>query len=346
VSNQARSFGSESPARDQMQLVSLAEGFIQSSVFFALLRLGVFEALGGDERTAAELAGSLGAQEAPLRRLLDAGVQIELLETSDDSRYGIPDRWQPFLLRSDAESYLGDWVLNLDYFRQALAGLDEAVRSGRPTVDADRHLGADPEETRGFTLAMHNYAAYRGAELAEFLDTGDVTTLLDLGCGPGTYAFSLGRANAALELYLLDLPGVLDVTREVAARYALPNPTTYLPLDALRDEIPGSYDLVLVSNTLHMLGEDASRELIARLYSSVNPGGSLVVQAQYLEEHRHGPRWPVYLDLIQLCITEHGRNHTVAETQGWLEAAGFEDVEYVPMTLLNTNSLVRGYRRS
>src|SRR5262249_22661475 len=154
----------------------------------------------------------------------------------------------------------------------------------------------------------------RGKELAHYLDTSDCHTLLDLGCGPGTYSFHLAMGNPTLEVYLLDLPGVLKVAKEVQRRYPLRNEVHYLPLDALAGEIPGSYDLVLVSNTLHMLGEEASRQLINRLYTSVNPGGSLVIQAQYLQDNRRGGRWPVYLDLIQLCITSRGRNHSVAET--------------------------------
>jgi SAM-dependent methyltransferase len=191
---------------------------------------------------------------------------------------------------------------------------------------------------------MHNYASLRGKELSQYLDTAACAKLLDLGCGPGTYAFHLGAANPNLALYLLDLPGVLAVTKEVEARYELQNEINYLPLDALNDEIPGTYDVILVSNTLHMLGEDASRSLIARLYDSVAPGGSLVIQAQYLQDDRQGGRWPIFLDIIQLCITERGRNHTVAETRNWMQAAGFQQVKYTPMTLFNTNSFLRGYR--
>jgi len=118
----------------------------------------------------------------------------------------------------------------------------------------------------------------------------------------------------------------------------------YLPLDALNDDIPGTYDIILVSNMLHGLGEHASRELIRRLFSSVNPGGSLVIQAQYLRDDRLGGRWPVFLDLIQMCVTENGRNHAPAETKRWLEEAGFKNVQFCGMTLLNTNSYLRGYK--
>ena len=76
-----------------------------------------------------------------------------------------------------------------------------------------------------------------------------------------------------------------------------------------------------------------------------NPGGSLVIQAQFMRDDRLGGRWPIFLDLIQLCVTTEGRNHAPGETGRWLEEAGFTDVKYQRMTLLNTNSLLRGYKR-
>jgi hypothetical protein len=93
-----------------------------------------------------------------------------------------------------------------------------------------------------------------------------------------------------------------------------------------------------------MLGEESSRSLIRRLYSNVSQGGSLVIQAQFLRDDRLGDPWPIYLDMVELCITEQGRNHTVAETTRWMEEAGFVEVEYEPMSLINTNSYLRGYR--
>jgi hypothetical protein len=102
--------------------------------------------------------------------------------------------------------------------------------------------------------------------------------------------------------------------------------------------------MILVSNMLHGLGENDSRALIKRLYNSVSHGGSLVIQAQYLQDDRLGGRWPVFLDLIQLCVTANGRNHAPGETRCWLEEAGFRNIKFSAMTLFNTNSFLRGYK--
>lgn len=331
--------------RRQVELLELAEGYFASSVLFALLRLNVFETLGLKAKSAERLAKELDASSPTLHRLLKAGVVLGFLESTDAINYQVVPEFAPFVTREAGDTYLGDWLRNMDFFRDALSRLDVGAKEGGPTVDPFAHIGSDAQQTHDFTLAMHNYAAMRGRELAKFLDTGGARSLLDLGCGPGTYAFNLASVSPDLAVYLLDLPGVLEVTREIEKTYSLSNPVHYLPVDVNKEEIPGTYDMVLVSNTLHMLGERNSRDLINRLYETVADGGSLVVQAQYLKDDGLGPRWPVLLDLIQLCITEEGRNHSVGETKDWLAEAGFTDIEFQPMGLLNTNSFLRGYKR-
>jgi len=330
--------------KDQLEVLSIAEGFFQSSILFSLLKLRVFERIGEDSKSLVELASELKTRPETLVRLLNAGVVLRLLESKDGTTYRVARSFRSTLLPSAGENYLGNWISNLDYFRSALAELDQAILKSAPTVNPSHHLGVDKEQTREFTLAMHNYASLRGKELAHFLDTAGCKTVLDLGCGPGTYAFHLGMRNPELQLYLLDLPEVLEVAKEVQSRYRLGSEIHYIPMDATQDEIPGSYDLILVSNTLHMLGEEASRRLIRRLFESINHGGSLVIQAQYLQDSRLGGRWPVFLDLIQLCITSKGKNHSVGETSSWLEEAGFSNVQYCSMSVYNTNSFLRGYK--
>ncbi|NUO83685.1 amino acid adenylation domain-containing protein, partial [candidate division KSB1 bacterium] len=222
--------------------------------------------------------------------------------------------------------------------------LDEAVLNSAPTADQADYLGVDENLTRTYTLAMHNYASLRGKELAHYLDTRECKTLLDLGCGSGTYAFMLGARNPNLQLYLMDNPGVLAVAKEIQERYPLQNEVHYLPLDAVRDDIPGSYDLILASNLLHIFDEATRRQLLARLYAAVNPGGSVVIQSQHLQENRLGGRWAVFIDLDLLCTTKHGKNHTMSDSTRWLAEAGFSNIVASSMSVYGVNSYVRGYK--
>jgi SAM-dependent methyltransferase len=328
--------------RRQAELLAKAEGYLEASVLFALVELDVFRKIGTGTSGAAELAAGLGAPPERLLRLLRAGVVVGLLVTEDGARFGVAPTYAELLADDQSEVYLGNWLKFLEWLQPAFCNLAESVATGKAMM---RLREETPDTVREYTMAMHNYAIFRGRELARYLDTRGCKSLLDLGCGPGTYAYHLGLANPELELTLLDVPEVLEHTRRLRDRYPLKNQVHYLGIDAAVTEIPGTYDLVLVSNVLHGLGEVASRELLRRVHANVALGGSLIVQAQFLGDERLGPRWPVLLDLIQLVRSEHGRNHTVEETRAWLEEAGFVDVAACRMSPVNTNSYVRGWRR-
>ena len=331
-------------SRVQLKFLAMAEGFFESRILFSINKLGVFRFLGEETKSLAAIATEVDARPDTLARLLNAGVALKLLESDGNANYRLNPEWRPVLVDELSESYLGNWLNLLDYLSSSLTDLDQAAAKGGPTLN---YLAAkDKKDIREFTLAMHNYAALRGKELVKFLDTCDCDTLLDLGTGPGTYAFHLGIANPELELFLIDLPEVLEVAREVQVRYPLKNNINYLPIDVTQEEIPGSYDMVMVSNTLHMLGEEESRKLLKRLFSVVKPGGSLVIQFQYMKDNKLGGRWPCMLDLVQLCITDEGRNHSVGETRRWMEEAGYSDIKFSAMNLLNTNGYLRGYRKA
>jgi SAM-dependent methyltransferase len=331
--------------RDQVGILNIAEGFFHSSVLFALLKLRIFELIGDRDKSVDELAADLKTSPQTLARLLNAGVALKLLECQSPCKYRLTPMSRSVLVPSVQEGFIGNWVRNLSYFQAALSKLDEAVLTSGPTVDSSLHLGTDQIQTDSFIMAMHDYASLRGKELARYLDTSRCESLLDLGCGPGTYAFHLGMVNPNLKLYLMDLRPVLQIARQLQTKYMIRNNIQYLACDILRDDISGQYDLILVSNTLHMLGHEVSSALIERLYKSVKPGGSLVIQAQFLRDDMTGERWPVLLDLIQLCITDSGANHSVAQTKSWMEDAGFRDLEFHPMSLLNSNSFLRGFKR-
>lgn len=332
------------PREDIWQVINAAEGFYQSSVLITLVKLRVLEHIGHGTATADELAELIGTAPEPVARLLRAGVALHILESDDGATFGVTGPYRFMLVPGTGPMYMGDWVRNLEYFRDAMAHLDAAVQGASPASTYLDGASADSGHIRVFAKAMHNGSLMGAYELARHLDTTGVRTLLDVGCGPGTYGFALAEANPGLRLHAADLPEVLAVTREISASFRLGAPVTYHGVDLRTGMVDGTFDLVLVSNTLHMLGEENSRALLSTLHSHVNPGGSIVVQANFLDENRLGPRWPALLDLIQLCITESGRNHTVSETLEWLTAAGFTNPRHTTLSDDNPGSYVQAWK--
>src|ERR1700692_987727 len=79
-----------SAVREQLRLLNIAEGFLQSSVLFALLRLDAFEHIGEDSKSASDLADELGVRSEGLSRVLNAAVALRLLESTGDGTYRLP----------------------------------------------------------------------------------------------------------------------------------------------------------------------------------------------------------------------------------------------------------------
>jgi cyclopropane fatty-acyl-phospholipid synthase-like methyltransferase len=168
--------------------------------------------------------------------------------------------------------------------------------------------------------------------------------VLDLGCGPGTYGFEIARRCPQTQVILLDLETPIGIARRLAEQQGLADRVEFIVADALRYETDRRFDAILISNTLHMLGTEASLDLLRRCWSLIRPGGTILIQAQYLDDSRTFPRWATLLNLIQRCVTPQGRNHAVGETSDWLRSIGFTDIRHVQFAVWNVNSCILARR--
>lgn len=333
--------------RKQVSTLQVAERFFDSLLMFALFELGVYRVLGDGPKRLDELASLVDGDAETLRALLDGGVATSLLSL-DDGRYAAPDEQLATLGDPDSPAYLGEWITFLQALAPHIGQLAEAVRTGKPSGSmVDGQGDGDATPARAMTRAMDAYARTRGGEIAYRLDFDGVTRLLDVGCGPGSYSLAIAEQHPHVHCTLLDLPGPIEVARQVVADRGLTERVTLVAADALRWQPEQPFDVVLVSNILHMLGPEVSQQLLGRLHPMVAPGGRLVVQAEFLDSvaDRTTPRWPTLLNLIMQATTDGGRNHAVDETADWIRAAGFDEVEHLRLSPWNVNSVLVGQRR-
>lgn len=329
--------------RKQVLAVRMAERYFDSVVLFALFDCGVLESLTDGPRSLGELHASIGGDEETLRATLDAAVALGLL-SSNEGRYAASETILDTLAREDSPAYAGEWIALLHALLAPLARLGEAIRNGAPPGALFENMAGDKAPGVRMTAAMDAYARVRGVEIADRIDFAGTRSLLDLGCGPGTYSFAILQRYPQISATLLDLPGPIAEARRNAERYGLGERLAFVAADALSYEPSERFDTILLSNTLHMLGPRASRELLRRVRAMLAPGGRLIVQAQFLNDDRISPRWPALLSVIQRIATPEGRNHTVTETSEWLTGAGFSDVQHVRLSLWNVCSCLIALR--
>jgi ubiquinone/menaquinone biosynthesis C-methylase UbiE len=294
-------------------------------------------------KTFDEIQANIGGNAESLRATLDAAVALQVLSMRDE-RYTASEALLDCLGRAESPAYVGEWVAFLHAFVSPLSQLGDAIRTGRTPGALYEGSSGDHLPAKRMTAAMDAYARARGIEIAERLDFSQTRHLLDLGCGPGTYAMAIVQRYPHIRATLLDLPGPIVEARWLAAARKIADRLEFIAADAMDYSPEQAFDTILVSNTLHMMGPAGALELLKRCYHMLTPGGRVIVQAQYLHDDRVSPRWPTLLNLMLRVATPHGRNHTLGETQVWLAQAGFQHVHYVQFSVWNVCSCLLGER--
>ncbi|HZA54970.1 MAG TPA: methyltransferase [Candidatus Udaeobacter sp.] len=323
------------------ELTRLASGHVEARIVQVAVELGVFDAIGNRVMDAGSIASSLGTETRATILLLNALAALRLLEKTGD-RFALTPVAAKHLVRSSPR-YLGGMILFDASLWNCWENLHKAIRSGRP-VRLPNMYQDDPGEIETFIDGMDSLVNARGdAEIvAKALDWQGVTELLDVGSGPATYPIYLSRQHPQLRATIFDLPGTLTITERYVRKAGLMERIRLIGGDYRRDLIPGSYDVVFLSNIVHGEGEQDNRSLIHKLVANLKASGRLVVKDHILDDSRTTPPVGAIFSLLMLLTTTSGRCYTFSEIKLWMEQAGLSQVRQIDLPPPLTSSLVIG----
>ena len=136
-------------------------------------------------------------------------------------------------------------------------------------------------------------------------------------------------ATRRLPSTVLDLPPSAEVGRRIVAEQGYAERISFREGDVfelgLGDD--DSLDVVSVFNLVHHLPEERNRELCGMARAALRPGGCMVMG----DSARPEPGEPVSehgaISSLLFYAWSHSRNFTPSEIRGWMEAAGFSEVE-------------------
>lgn len=326
---------------DFSQLARLAGGCAEARILQAAMNLGLFEALKDKRLDAMAVAASIHADPRATELLLNSLVAMGLLEKS--GQLFSPSEVSATYLLQSSPSYFGGMVRFESSLWNCWGKLEEAVRSGRPVRTPDVYQG-DTFETERFVEAMHSLVEARGDAdvLCERLNLNQVQEMLDVGSGPGTYPVHLCRRYPNLHVTIFDLPGTIRVTERFIQASGLKERIRLVTGDYRTDAIPGSYQLVFLSNIIHAEGYQQNERLMAKLYGSLESGGRIIIKDHILDEALTHPAVGAVFSVLMLLTTEQGRCYSLNEVKEWIEKAGFVRVHQIPLPHPLTSSLVIG----
>jgi len=203
---------------------------------------------------------------------------------------------------------------------RAATRIGEVLERGGPLEP--RTSSRSPDDVARFTAAMSAAPAERIRRIVEIClaRRPGASSMLDLGGGPGHIA----RAFAAegLRCTLVDTS---DIVTHVVDAYDLDEVEglEVVAGDFNRDTLPaGPFDVVLLSNVIHIYDEATVRALFGKTVPVLAPGGILAV-AEFL---RGRSSRAAHLGLQMLLRSDAGDTYSEEQLRGWLVDAGLSDV--------------------
>jgi SAM-dependent methyltransferase len=287
------------------------------------VKLGMFEALATHALDEGELATAVGCDARAGALLANAMAALGLMDKRGGA-FSLTAESRRFLLAASPE-YLGGMILFDEAIFPLWSRLEDSVRRGAPARAPDMFQSRH-DETARFIRAMDSLVRARGDAVwtAENLDLSGVGAIADVGGGPGTYLLELIRRYPAIRGAILDLPGTLAVAREilgerdagVAARIEL------IEYDYHRQELPGGFDAIFLSNIIHSENEAANCAMLARCYRGLARGGMVIIKDHIMNAALTEPAAGAVFSLY-LLLTTSGRDYSFDEVAHWLRECGF-----------------------
>lgn len=324
----------------QVDLVELASGYWQSFAMGAAVELNVFTEIAQQEQDTETLAKTLACAPSHLQALLDSLAGMGLLRKKD-GKYSLDPAQSAFLDPASPDSMLGAFAFNQD-----LAGLwmklPDCIRSGKPVLPDNPHLGADPARTRRFVEGMHSRAGLMARNLLPCLHPPAGSKILDVGGGPGTFSLKLAERDPSLQITVLDLPPIVKAAAEIHAGKPALSCIRFQGGDYHQAPYPEDRDIILYCGALHQEPDTGLDALFSKMKAALKPGGRLVVVDLMLDPDRTTPVYSALFEMNMMLMRPSSKVHCSASLESRLKDLGFtnikvDDVPHTPYRMVQGN---------
>ena len=324
----------------QVDLVELASGYWQSFAIGAAVELNIFAELALKEHDAETLSASLACAPPHLEALLNSLTGMGLL-CKKNEKYSLDPAQSAFLDPASPDSMLGAFAFNQD-----LAGLwmklPDCIRSGKPVLPDNPHLGADSARTRRFVEGMHSRAGLMARNLLPCLHPPAGSKILDVGGGPGTFSLKLAERDPSLQITVLDLPPIVQAAAEIHAGKPALSCITFQGGDYHSAPYPGDLDYLLYCGALHQEPDAGLDALFGKMKNALKPGGRLVVVDLMLDADRTTPVYSALFEINMMLMRPSSKVHSSQELEKRLARLGFqnlktEDIAKTPYRMVTAN---------
>ena len=314
----------EKERKHLQELYTLASGYQISSVLFEALRLGIFSAIGERSVSLKALAERVKVSETALKRFLGVLQALGLIECSGN-RYGNAQLAGKYLSQHSM-TYCGDLFIHNETLMRPWSQLHQCLKKGSMLTPPGSVLKEYPQQLRRYLLSMHAAGRIKSALISRAVPMKNYHCMLDVGGGMGTYAAAFSQINKNLSATVYDLQPVVPHAKRYIRHCGLEARVHVVAGECLAEPFPAEpYDLVFISNVLHMYAAAEVRKLIKKAAKTLVKKGTLLIH-----DYIAGTGNPVAValfDMTMLVGTPAGRCHEQEELGRWMLSAGLSDIK-------------------
>lgn len=316
---------------DTARLQGLSRAFISTATLFGAIDLELFTFIHNGANTVAAFAAAASISELNAERLMTMCAALDLITWKEDHYENVADV-DRFLVKGE-RSYAGAWLM---FLRGAWAGwgnLTERLKN----PDEARRIGSygsmTVEGARRYHEATASVGFGSGRRFSREVDLSRRKKLMDIGGGSGAYSIVAAQNHPELHAVVLDLPPVVEVTREFIEKHGVADRVTAAACDFTRDEFPNDCDVAVMASNLPQYDREIIAGVVKKAYDSLVAPGEMHLIGEMLDDDRGGPPDAALWGLQETMSNSTGIAHTRAECVGYLEAAGFVGVtvrDFIP----------------
>jgi ubiquinone/menaquinone biosynthesis C-methylase UbiE len=273
--------------------------------------------------------------------ILNALVSLEFLRKIGEvyRNTAISNRY----LVKGSQLYQGDRIHHFHNMWDCWSKLNVAIKTGKPTAYDNAEEEVDEKRLREFIRAMHNIGVVQAGEICEELHLKKYRSLLDLAGGQGTYAVRFVKENPKMKAVVFDLPEVIKITRDHIKESGMKGKVATKAGDCLKDSFGKElYDIVFVSNLLHIYKPGENRKILKKCWDSLLKKGIVVIQEFVLNSAKTQPLFGTLFSLNMLMGTHRGSSYSYVEMKEWLKDVGFKNIKKVNLDL--DSGLIIGHK--
>ena len=310
------------------RLMQLAWGYAPPLMLEAAIQLKVFDSTEQGAKSLDQLTEATGASKRGLRNLLDGLVGLDFLRKDAAGKYVNSPESSAFLV-STKPSFQGAFFRHISgQLMPKWLTLTETVRTGKPSR-AVNQTEAGAKFFEDFVEALFPLGFVPAQRVADAVGVPKLTStfkVLDIAAGSGVWGIGVAVKSPHVQVTAVDWPGVIGVTKRVAARHNLSDRFSFIEGDIGTADFGNGYQLATLGHILHSEGESRSRQLLAKVYAALASGGTIAIAEFLVNDQRTAPPQSLIFAVNMLVNTDDGDAFSFEQIQSWLTHVGFRDV--------------------